>query len=396
MSVRIFHIIPTLGRGGAERQLVNLVCNMDRARYEHIVCYLQPPDDFAAEMAQAGLTVIGLNVRQKRPWLTAPAKLLPHLRTHRPDIIQTWLFEADVSARLTHLLGNTIPIINTLHLTSYEPETIRAANWPAWKMSGLRWIDKLTTKLARPTFTACSYTVKASAQRYLSIDDDRIRVIYNSIDPETLRCAPGAPRRLREELQLPADAFVYLNVGRLAAQKGQEYLLRAFRQVATTIPKAYLVVVGDGPAAAELKQLCIHLNLDARVRFTGRRSDVGACLELADVFVFPSLFEGHPLAPIEAMMKGLPCIASRIDASLEVIEEQKTGLLVTPGAVDELAAAMLRLHHDPALRRSLAAQGQQMALQRFHSRTGMRAWEDLYRELMQPAQRLGSAAEQQL
>ncbi len=393
MPLRIFHIITTLGRGGAERQLVNLVRNMDRARYEHVVCYLQPPADFAAEIERAGLTVIGLNIRHKWPWLTAPAKLMSHLRTHRPDIIQTWLFEADVSARLMRLLGNTGPIINTLHLTSYEPETIRAANWPAWKMAGLRWIDKLSTQLARPVFTACSRTVLESARKYLGVRADRIRVIYNSIDPETLRCAPDAPARLRAELDIPADGFVYLNVGRLAAQKGQEFLLRAFQQVAAQLPTAYLVIVGDGPAAGELKQLCVELALDARVRFTGRRSDVGACLEMGDVFVFPSMFEGHPLAPIEAMIKGLPCIASRIGPTLEVITDEQTGLLVAPGAVDELAAAMVRLYRDPNLCRLLAAQGQQMALARFHSRTGMRAWEDLYQELTQPARRVSRAAE---
>jgi glycosyltransferase involved in cell wall biosynthesis len=395
MPLRIFHIIPTLGRGGAERQLVNLVCNMERARYEHVVCYLQPPAAFAAEIAQAGHTVIGLNIRQKWPWLTAPVKLLPHLRAHQPDIIQTWLFEADVSARLTRLFGHTVPIINTLHLTSYEPETIRAANWPAWKMTGLRWLDKLSTQLARPHFTACSRTVMESAQKHIGIRAERIRVIYNSIDPETLRCAPDAPARLRAELGLPADGFVYLNVGRLAAQKGQAYLLRAFRQVAAAVPTAYLVIIGDGPAAEELKQLCAELGLDARVRFTGRRSDVGACLEVGDVFVFPSMFEGHPLAPIEAMIKGLPCIASRIGPALEVITNEQTGLLVAPGAVDELAAAMLRLYREPTLRQRLATEGQQMALARFHSRTGMQAWEDLYQELTQPAERVGTAAEQQ-
>lgn len=395
MPLRIFHIIPTLGRGGAERQLVNLVRNMERARYEHVVCYLQPPDAFAAEIVGAGHTVIGLNIRQKWPWLTAPVKLLPHLRRHKPDIIQTWLFEADVSARLTRLFGQRVPIINTLHLTSYEPETIRAANWPAWKMAGLRQIDKLSTQLARPYFTACSRTVLESAQKYLGVRADRIRVIYNSIDPETLRAAPDAPVRLRAELNIPADGFIYLNVGRLAMQKGQDYLLRAFRRVADEIPAAYLVIVGDGPAADELKRLCAELELDERVRFTGRRSDVGACLEMGDVFVFPSMFEGHPLAPIEAMIKGLPCIASRIGPTLEVIAEEQTGLLVAPGAVDELAAAMVRLYREPALRERLASAGQQMAHARFHTRTGMRAWEDLYQELTQPAARVGATAAQQ-
>jgi glycosyltransferase involved in cell wall biosynthesis len=381
MTIKVLHVITSLGRGGAERQLVNLVCNTEGAEFTHSVCYLHPPGDFVSELEAAGHEVICLNLPRKWPWLFAAARLVPLLRAQRPDLIQTWLFEADISARLSTLIGPRIPIINTLHLTTYDAETIRAAGWPPRKMAALQRIDRWTARAARPLFIAVSEAVKRSALRNLGVRAERVRVIYNSIDQATLSCAPGEPERIRQAAQIPAAAFVYVNVGRLAPQKGQPVLLRAFRQVAAELPTAYLVFVGEGPEEEALKTQARELGISERVRFLGRRTDVGACLAMADAFVFPSLFEGLPLAPIEAMLKGLPCIVTRIEPVLELFTDNETGLLVAPGSVDELAAAMAKLYGDPELRRQLAAHALAAAGARFDSRTGLRAWEQLYREL---------------
>ncbi len=394
MTTKVLHVITSLGRGGAERQLVNLVRNTDRAEFAHVICYLHPPADFATELVQDGHEVICLNLPRKWPWLFAPARLVPLLRARRPDLIQTWLFEADVSARLSTLIGPRIPIINTLHLTTYDAETIRAAGWPPRKMAALRRIDKWTARLARPRFIACSEAVKRSALRNLDVPAADVRVIYNSIDQTTLRCAPDDPRRLRRTLGIPETGFVYVNVGRLSTQKGQPVLLHAFKQVVAALPDAYLAFVGEGPEAEALAAQARELGVSERVRFLGRRTDVGACLEMADAFVFPSLFEGLPLAPIEAMLKGLPCIVARIEPVLELFADGETGLLVAPGSVDELAAAMMKLYREPELRRRLGVRARTEAVARFDSSTGLRAWERLYRELApRPAGCFSTAAQ---
>lgn len=381
MSIRVLHVITTLGRGGAERQLVNLVRNTQNSEVHHTVCYLHPPGDFAAELEQAGHEVTCLDVPPKWPWLLAAPRLRSLLRAQRPDLIQTWLFEADMTARLATLMGPRIRIVNTLHLTTYDADTIRAAKWPPLKMAVLKRIDRFTAHRARPLFIAVSQTVKRSAIRNLTIPERDVRVIYNSIDQTTLHCTPDQARRIRSEAQIPDDAFVYLNVGRFAAQKGLPVLLRAFKQVLAAVPDAYLVLVGDGPEKESLAALAGELGVDSRVKFLGRRADVGACLEMADVFVFPSLFEGLPLAPIEAMLKELPVIATRIEPVLELLVDNETARLVAPASTDELAAAMKELYLEPTLRRRLGACAKAAALKSFDSSIGLQAWRQLYREL---------------
>jgi glycosyltransferase involved in cell wall biosynthesis len=113
---------------------------------------------------------------------------------------------------------------------------------------------------------------------------------------------------------------------------------------------------------------------------------------MADAFVFPSLFEGLGGAPMEAMIKGLPCIASRIETMLELFVDGETGLLVTPASVAALAPAMLTLYRDPDLRRRLGASARAAALERFDSRQGMRVWSQFYRELRQQTEASSACA----
>lgn len=380
MPIRVLHVITTLGRGGAERQLVNLVCNTRADEFEHRVCYLTPPGDFADELKDSGHAVTFLDLPRRWPWIFAPFRLGPLLREHKPDIIQTWLLEADLAARFS-TLTKRIPIINTLHTTTYEPETIRAGGWPRWKLAVFRQLDRWTAGLTKPLFVAVSETVRRSAIKHLHVPSQDVRLIYNSINQETLRSEPGDSSQLRSDFNIPPASFVFVNVGRMDPQKGQSYLLHAFKRVAGEHPNTYLVFVGDGPLFKDLVALTNKLAIRDRVRFLGSRPDVGACLELGDAFVFPSIIEGLPLAPIEAMLKGLPCIATRIGPIQEIITDRENGLLVAHGSVDELATAMTELYLDPRLRENLSTRGKQLAIERFDSGMGMKAWEQLYREV---------------
>jgi len=379
--ITILHVVTSLTRAGAESQLASLVRNTTSAELSHIVCYLHPPDDLAAELRKAGVETIGLDLPRKWPWLFAPRKLVPLLRTRRPDFLQTRLLDADLSARFSTLLGPSIPIINTLHMPTYDAETIRAAGWPAHKMAVLKQLDRWTARATSPRFIAISESVKRSAVRNLGLRAADVRVIYNSIDQTTLQCHPEEPARIRKDAGIPEGAFVYLNVGRLSPEKGQPVLLRAFKEVAASVAEAFLVFAGEGPQAAAYRMLASELGIHDRVRFLGNRTDVGACLEMADAFVFPSLFEGLGSASIEAMLKGLPCIASRIDTMLELFVDGETGLLVPPASVAGLASAMVTLYRNPDLRRRLGASARAAAVERFDHRQGMRAWAQFYREL---------------
>lgn len=379
--IKVLHLIPTLSSGGAERQLVNLVANTSKQIIEHVVCIIGEADFFAPAIRQVGHKVIELNVFAKRPFFQAARKFRKIVREEKPDIIHSWLYDANISARLAVFPGGKIPIITSLQLPDYEPEAIRIGGWNPHKVRGLKAIDKVTARLAKPYFVPCSQFVKDSYQRHFGIDESKTQVIYNSVDPAFLTASEDDAAKLRSELGLSAEAFVYLNVGRLDPQKNHKILLEAFRQVLPEIPNAVLLLAGVGDSEKELKNLSAELRLDEKVIFLGRRSDIGALLELADVFVFPSNFEGLGVALVEATFKSLPCIASRLDVINEIITDRENGLLIDQTSAAELKDAMIELYKNTDLRSSLGSKAFQTAEANFRADETAKEWEELYRKV---------------
>jgi glycosyltransferase involved in cell wall biosynthesis len=239
-------------------------------------------------------------------------------------------------------------------------------------------IDKLTSLMTKPYFVPCSEFVKKSYQQYFGMDERRTQVIYNSVNAVSLSAPANAAENLRQEFALPANAFIYLNVGRLDPQKNHKVLLKAFQKVSEEIPNAFLLLAGVGFLDGELKKLAEDLQIKGKTLFLGRRNDIGALLELADAFVFPSFFEGLPVALVEAMFKALPCISSRIEVFKEVVTDGETGLLINPESVDELKDAMIKLYKDEDLRNSLGANAFEQAQTKFNAAVTARQWEDFY------------------
>lgn len=381
MPIKILHIIPTLSSGGAERQLVDVVRNTSKENFTHAVCVFRQPEFFAPVIRERGYEVFDLNLDGKHPWLRAAREIKKIVGNFKPDLIHSWLYDANMAARLAILPGKKLPLINSLQSTDYEAESIRSNNWSPRKINVLRLIDKTLAKITDPYFAACSDFVAKSYQKKISAKPSRTRVIFNSVDPKILAAEPDEREKIRRELKISDDAFVYINVGRLDAQKAQAVLLRAFQKTLPEVPNAYLVIVGVGGLENALKELAQSLGVENRVVFAGRQKNIGAWLGMADAFVFPSNFEGLPLALLEAMTKKLPCIVSDIEVHREVVEDKISALLVAPQSETALAQAMIQIYNQPELRKRLEEEAYRKAESHFFSRVLMPKWEKLYADV---------------
>lgn len=379
--VKILHLIPTLASGGAERQLVNLVSTTSGKKVNHVVCVIGESGFFAPSIREAGCKVIELDISAKHPFLRAASKFRRVVAEEKPDVIHSWLYDANISARLSGLLNGRIPVITSLQSPDYAPEARLAGNWNPYKVRALRMIDKFTAMLKKPYFVPCSESVKKSYQFHYGIDEDKTQVIYNSVNPDLLTASENDLKRLRRELMIPADAFVYLNVGRLDRPKNHKLLLEAFQKALPEVPNSYLLIVGAGDLDNELKKQAEDFQINEKVLFLGRRNDIGALLEIADVFIFPSLFEGLGIALVEAMFKSLACIASKIEVFEEVIADGETGLLIDPTSVEELKDAMIELYKNKDLRKSLGVNAFQQAQSKFNAAVTAKQWEDFYQRV---------------
>jgi glycosyltransferase involved in cell wall biosynthesis len=174
-------------------------------------------------------------------------------------------------------------------------------------------------------------------------------VINNGIDQQ--KFSPGRSfKNIRAELGIPADVVLVLFIARFTAHKQPLTLIRAFREALRAMPGMRLLMVGDGDQREEGLQLVSELGLEAAVSFQAFRQDVPDILAAADIFVLPSLWEGLPIGLLEAMAMGKAVIATEVDGTKEVVQPGENGLLVEPGNVSALAAALVKLGGDPALR----------------------------------------------
>ncbi len=185
--------------------------------------------------------------------------------------------------------------------------------------------------------------------------------VGNGRDPAVFRPDPAARDRIRGELGVNGDRVVVIAVSRLVRHKGYRELSTAMHAV----PAAELWVVGerlDSDRGEDMLAVLHDAGLGGRLRVLGYRTDVAALLAAADIFALPSYFEGLPMSVIEAMLTGLPVVATDIRGPREQVVPEVTGLLVTPTTIAPLAEALLRLAGDPAARAAMGAAGRARAL----------------------------------
>jgi glycosyltransferase involved in cell wall biosynthesis len=220
----------------------------------------------------------------------------------------------------------------------------------------MEWVAARVTTI----FLTVSDEEAADARR-LGLSRDAVSV-RNGRDPRVFHPDPVARARIRMELGVPEDRVVIAAVSRLVRHKGYPELAAAMREV----PDAELWVVGErlgSDRGDDMSALLRNAGLGPRLRLLGYRTDVAAVLAAADIFVLPSHFEGLPMSVIEAMLTGLPVVATTIRGPREQVVPELTGLLVPPATVEPLAAALRRLANDPAARAAMGEAGRMRALE---------------------------------
>ena len=233
------------------------------------------------------------------------------------------------------------------------------------------------------------YAVNAEAlreeyRRFGWVPMERVRVIYNGVDPVPVEQAD--PSGVREELGAAPDEVVVLAAARLVPEKGHEFLLRALAAVRPE-RRPVLWIAGDGPEERVLEATITGLELDHRAHLLGFRADVPRLLRAADLLCHPSRREGAPNIVLEAMAAGLPVVAVDASGTAELVRDGETGLLSPPDDVIRLRDNLERVAADPELRRRLGAAGSERARHEFSEERSLDRWQQLLRECVEEAAR---------
>ena len=280
----------------------------------------------------------------------------------RPDVLHSALFEADLVTRIVGPLRR-VPVLSSLVNTEFSREAQRSARSP-WRLRAVRLLNIVTGRLGVSHFHAISQTTADHGRLRLRIPSARIAIVSRGRDATRLgRRSEERRQFVRASLDMAESTFVILNVARREPQKGQLYLIDAFRLVKVEQPDSQLLIAGrEGTVSEALRNRVSEFGLDDSVHFLGMRRDVADLLCACDVFVLSSLWEGLGGVLIEALALEAPIVAFKIDAATEVVGP--CGTFVGVGDVPALAAEMLNVQRSPILARQQASTGRD----RFESR----------------------------
>ena len=313
---------------------------------------------FLARVRDEGFRVVAVpmarNFAPLRQWRALRA-LTRILRREKPDIVHGNMPISGLLARLAARLAGVRRVAYTSHGFLFN----QPGPWPRRALSlVLEWLGGRLTDV----YMTVSTEEAADARRF-AIARGAV-AIGNGRDPALFRPDPDARVRIRQELGVAPDAVVVCVVSRLVRHKGHPELLAAMR----TVPNAELWVIGDrlpSDRGENLDPLFAASGLGSRLRRLGYRDDIPALLASADIFALPSHFEGLPMSVIEAMLTGLPVVATAIRGPREQVIDGVTGFLVPPRQVPPLAAALRRLANAPALRTAMGQAARARAVDRF-------------------------------
>jgi glycosyltransferase involved in cell wall biosynthesis len=340
--LRVLHVIDSLEPAGAEVSLGAMLRPLADRGIEGSVVHFGKASALHHELEASGVSVTALTATTRLGRVIGTTKII---RSQRPDLVHTTLFEADLAGRIAAFLTRT-PVVTSLVNTGYDVQAWRSVlGQPGWlnrvKMRCALALDVLTARTA-VGFHAITHAAAVSAAEHLRTGGKPIVVISRGRSASTLGLRTLERRdAARQSLLSPADAVVVLAVARQEPQKSLDTLLDATAALISDHPSLLVVVAGrEGRSTVTLQRQAHELGLADRVVWLGARSDVPDLMCAADVLVLPSRWEGLGGVLIEAMALELPIVASDIPAIAETAPRNEIAILVSPGSPAELAAGI--------------------------------------------------------
>jgi glycosyltransferase involved in cell wall biosynthesis len=371
VGTRILYVHGIEAIGGAERDLIALLKTLDRHKWEpHVVCPGTGP--FREQLHAIAVPTHALSLPPWRKPLTlfqrrsavgcleALVNQLDPAMIHVNDI---WWVPHTVKA-IASRMSNPVPIVAHVR-QEIEPAKVRRY-----------WLDRVEAVIAisrqiEQSLIAGGVSVK------------NVRTVYSGIDLSK-RQSTHDDQAIRQMIGLPNEAVLVGTVANLFPRKGYEVMLRALPAIVHAVPTVHYVIVGsdDNDYANRLKRLAHELKIGDRVHIVGFQDPVQPFLASLDLYVHPALMEGFGIAVVEAMAMGKAVVATTTGGLPEVVAQGETGLLVPPGDVESLAAAVVSLLEDKVRREQMGRKGRARVQERFSLDASVMQMEQLYGEVL--------------
>ena len=373
--INVMQLALSLTIGGTEKLVYDIVRRVDKQTVAPIVCCLDEFGHFGERLQAEGFQVYTLSRTPGIDWQLLP-KLARIIEQEQVDVIHAQQYSPFFYAALS-VLHHRVALRKPAPKLLYTEHGIF---YPYRRKFKHALLNPLLCRFA-DEIVAISQSLKANLVAYENFPERRIQVVYNGIELDRFARVSVDVAAKRASLGLPPQAQVIGIVARLNQVKNHPMLLRAFKRVMAQQSDAYLLMVGDGPEEAKLKALAESLQITDRAWFLGARSDVAELLQILDVYALSSFSEGTSVSILEAMASGLPVVTTRVGGNPEVVREPDTAFLVDSDNDEQMAAKLLELLRDPALREKMGRAGKARAYAEFSQEKMVSAYTAMYQKL---------------
>jgi glycosyltransferase involved in cell wall biosynthesis len=365
---RISFLITELDPGGAERALVNIATGLDRNRWEPRVISLSDRGPLAEPLEEAGIPVTALGAGRVRSpvglW-RATVGLTRCLKDQRPDVLQSFLFHANIAGRLAARRASVPVVVSGIRVAEKRGR---------WRLTLDRWTDRFVDRHVCVSQSVADFSIRESG-----LPPSKVVVIPNGVDLDRFTQAESVDLA---PFGIPEGARTILSVGRLDEQKNPLGLLRSFARIAGSHPDTHLLFVGQGDQEPTLKATIDSLKLGSQVHIAGWQENVPGIMKACDVFVLASKWEGMPNVLLEAGAAAIPVISTRVEGAEEIIISDGCGMLVGISSEDELAAAMSNCINAPLAATERANRLQVIISEQFTWQAVVDSYSALYESLL--------------
>ena len=368
-KINILYLITTFQKDGPGNALLNIVKKLPKESYNIFAACLYNPGEIQELINKEGIKTYNLNQKGLlRGWLGIQVikKIRKILKEHNIDIIHTHLIRADIYGRLAAIINNTPIIITTIHnLDFYRIEK---------KYLFLKLLDSYLSRFNNKIIAVSKSVVDFTINNQ-NIPQYKFVTIYNSIDIEQFKFST-------RKNKLNNKNFTVGFLGRLHKQKDLPTLLEAAKIIDKKNKKIRFLIGGKGQEKEQLLKITNNLNLKHTVKFIDHVNDINSFFAKIDVFVLSSIVEGHPLALLEAMASGLPCVATNVGGIPETIINGESGFIVEKSNPLHLAIRILDIANSVLLQQNMGNRGRKIIAEKFDSKIITQKHHWLYKSLI--------------
>lgn len=344
---KIIHIITGLNTGGAETMLYKLLPNIDRTKFELNVLSLTDIGSIGKKIEKLGISVKALGMKRGVPDPRYVFRVATILKKEKPDLVQTWMYHADLIGGLAAKLSRNIPVVWNIRHSNLDPEGNKKTTILTAKVCAI-----LSKTIPKKIICCSEASFKVHSE--LGYKEDKMIVIPNGFDLDAFKPDAEARYSVRWELRIPDDAATIGMVARFDPQKDHKNLIDAAGVLCRSNKNIHFILCGDG-ITNDNKQLVKWIqeySLQANFHLLGQRADIARITTAFDIASSSSSYgEGFPNVVGEAMSCEVPCVVTNVGDSAYIVGN--TGIVVPPKNSSAMGKAWEKLIKLPAEEREI-------------------------------------------